>query len=263
MRRDADILRGDETRARRGYIAGRRDAGATRIFSGDESRRRRTTRIFRGVESTPRPRETRASPRWNVAASDVPRRRSAPATTRDRRYDDDRSITNWTEASDLSALDYFDSGRDDARCWRSGRTQRFSRERRFPKLREFDTKGRAYGFRRKKIRLHERFHDVDRGRRRRARRAPRRSPWGDGPQSESAASSFARVPGAFAGAVAPGGRRDDWGPASGGVRSPACPGRAATAGARARNAFGDGRGNAGRANCGARSRGRGWARGFS
>ena len=83
-------------------------------------------------------------------------------------------------ASRLSSLDYFDFGAEDARL--RSPTAAFSKERRFPRLRQFDTKGRLHGFRRKRVVLHERFHDVDRGRRIQKRRQPYRSHWGLSPE---------------------------------------------------------------------------------
>ncbi|KAH8074142.1 hypothetical protein JL720_10694 [Aureococcus anophagefferens] len=81
----------------------------------------------------------------------------------------------------------------------------FSKERRFPRLRQFDTRGRLHGFRKKRVVLHERFHDVDRGRRRRQRRHPYRSHWGLSPErlAPPRASRLAPGPGAYA-------HRDPW-----------------------------------------------------
>ena len=74
-------------------------------------------------------------------------------------------------ASRLSSLDYYNYDLEDERTWRStSRHQAFSKEKRFPRLKQYDTKGRTFGFRKKKVVLHERFHDLDRGRRRQQKR---------------------------------------------------------------------------------------------
>ncbi|EGB12898.1 hypothetical protein AURANDRAFT_60952 [Aureococcus anophagefferens] len=107
-------------------------------------------------------------------------------------------------ASRLSSLDYYDAEAADGRLWRAAQPA-FSKERRFPRLRQFDTRGRLHGFRKKRVVLHERFHDVDRGRRRRQRRHPYRSHWGLSPErlAPPRASRLAPGPGAYA-------HRDPW-----------------------------------------------------
>ena len=97
---------------------------------------------------------------------------------------------------------------EDERTWRGIPSPAFSKEKRFPRLKQYDTKGRTFGFRKKKVVLHERFHDVDRGRRRQKRRQPYRSHWGLSPERMPEPSKFATVhpgPGAYA-------HRDVWVP---------------------------------------------------
>lgn len=110
-------------------------------------------------------------------------------------------------ASRLSSLDYFSYEEEDERTWRSSAAA-FSKERRFPRLKQYDTKGRTFGFRKKRVVLHERFHDVDRGRRRRSKRAPYRSHWGLSPERMPPPSSYDRLkpgPGTYE-------HRDPWAP---------------------------------------------------